>query len=99
MIEDKELLEDAIKHFKSLQKRYTREHNGKMCTKVAVALEAMEKQILKKPVRDNEWHFNLLCPCCNRKIADTEHRWDIQRQYLEEQKSRCSCGQAILWEE
>lgn len=64
---------------------------------IRLAIEALEKQIPKKPVRDNEWHFNLLCPRCNRKIADTEHLWDIQRQYLEEQEFRCPCGQAIDW--
>ena len=42
--------EEAIKHFRSLQKRYTREHNGKMCEKVALALKAMEKQVPKKPI-------------------------------------------------
>ncbi|MCQ2744568.1 MAG: hypothetical protein MJ230_07240 [bacterium] len=41
---------EAIKHFRSLQKRYTTEHNGKMCEKVALALEAMEKQVPKKPI-------------------------------------------------
>lgn len=32
----------TIKHFKSLQKRYTTEHNGQMCERVADALEALE---------------------------------------------------------
>lgn len=31
----------TIKHFESLQKRYTTQHNGQMCEKVADALEAL----------------------------------------------------------
>lgn len=31
----------TIKHFESLQKRYTTQHNGKMCERVADALEAL----------------------------------------------------------
>lgn len=34
-------LKKTIKHFESLQKRYTTQHNGKMCDRVADALEAL----------------------------------------------------------
>lgn len=34
-------LNKTIKHFESLQKRYTTQHNGKMCERVADALEAL----------------------------------------------------------
>lgn len=37
--------EKAIKHFESLQKRYTTQHNGKQCEYVKTALEAMKKQV------------------------------------------------------
>ena len=72
--------EEAIKHFKSLQKRYTKEHNGRMCEKVNLALEALEKQMPKKlksakcqlcnhyipmVVRDRKMRF---CPFCGQKI-------------------------------
>ena len=40
-----EMLERAIKHFEDLQKRYTREHNGKMCEYVKIALNAMYKEL------------------------------------------------------
>lgn len=33
----------TIKHFKSLQKRYTSQHNGQMCERVDDALEALER--------------------------------------------------------
>lgn len=38
------MLEEAIKHFESLQKRYTTQHNGKQCEYVKTALEAMRKE-------------------------------------------------------
>ena len=31
----------TIKHFEALQKRYKTQHNGKMCERVADALEAL----------------------------------------------------------
>lgn len=31
----------TIKHFESLQKRYTTQHNGQMCERVSDALEAL----------------------------------------------------------
>lgn len=31
----------TIKHFEALQKRYQTQHNGKMCERVADALEAL----------------------------------------------------------
>lgn len=99
-IEDKELLEDAINHFKSLQKRYTREHNGKMCTKVAVALESMEKQIPKKPIRQHEkyqrWYNDkFFCPSCGES-AET----DCGDPFANYGLDWCNhCGQAIDWSE
>ena len=43
----------TIKHFESLQKRYTTQHNGQMCERVADALEALyrfksQEDFLKK---------------------------------------------------
>ena len=34
-------VEKAIKHFESLQKRYTTQHNGKQCKLVETALDAL----------------------------------------------------------
>ena len=39
------MINKAIKHFEALQKRYTTQHNGKMCDYVAIALDAMKKQL------------------------------------------------------
>ena len=35
------MIEKTIRHFESLQKRYTKQHNGKMCEYVATALAAL----------------------------------------------------------
>lgn len=37
------ILEKSIKHFEGLQKRYTTQHNGKMCEMVDCALKTMNK--------------------------------------------------------
>ena len=80
--------EEAIKHFKSLQKRYTKEHNGRMCEKVNLALEALEKQIPKEPIEKFAFSDDIgtgLCPFCNEGVN--------------EEMNFCSyCGQALDWE-
>ena len=82
--------EEAIKHFKSLQKRYTKEHNGRMCEKVNLALEALEKQIPKKPLH---MHKNYYCPICK------EDGWMLWDDAIPNDMDKyCSkCGQAIDW--
>lgn len=83
--------EEAIKHFKSLQKRYTKEHNGRMCEKVNLALEALEKQIPKKPLHI---HKNYYCPICK------EDGWMLWDDAIPNDMDKyCGkCGQAIDWE-
>ena len=83
--------EEAIKHFKSLQKRYTKEHNGRMCEKVNLALEALEKQVPKKPLH---MHKNYYCPICK------EDGWMLWDDAIpNDMDEYCGkCGQAIDWE-
>ena len=82
--------EEAIKHFKSLQKRYTKEHNGRMCEKVNLALEALEKQIPKKPLH---MHKNYYCPICK------EDGWMLWDDAIPNDMDKyCGkCGHAIDW--
>ena len=84
--------EEAIKHFKSLQKGYTKEHNGRMCEKVNLALEALDKQIPKKPLH---MHKNYYCPICK------EDGWMLWDDAIPNDMDKyCGmCGQAIDWEE
>ena len=84
--------EEAIKHFKSLQKRYTKEHNGRMCEKVNLALEALEKQIPKKPLH---MHKNYYCPICK------EDGWMLWDDAIPNDMDKyCGkCGQALDWKE
>ena len=85
--------EEAIKHFKSLQKRYTKEHNGQMCEKVNLAIKALEKQIPKKPIiRKTKDYFGcvqyIMCPNCEKVDFGLT------------QPCFCRlCGQAIDWKE
>ena len=81
---------EAIKHFKSLQKRYTKEHNGRMCEKINLALEALEKQIPKKPLH---MHKNYYCPICK------EDGWMLWDDAIPNDMDKyCGiCGQAIDW--
>ena len=83
--------EEAIKHFKALQKRYTKEHNGQMCEKVNLTLEALEKQIPKKPLH---MHKNYYCPICK------EDGWMLWDDAIPNDMNKyCGkCGQAIDWE-
>ena len=82
--------EEAIKHFKSFQKRYTKEHNGRMCEKINLALEALEKQIPKKPLH---MHKNYYCPICKE---DGWMLWDDA--VPNDMDNYCGiCGQAIDW--
>ena len=87
---DRMTYEEAIKHFKSLQKRYTKEHNGRMCEKVNLALEALEKQIPKKPLH---MHKNYYCPSCK------EDGWMLWDDAIPNDMDKyCGiCGQAIDW--
>lgn len=51
-----------------------------------MAIEALEKQIPKKPYNDNEngVYEKEYCPTCHRSLFPNEHH--------------CKCGQAITWE-
>ena len=51
-----------------------------------LAIEALEKQIPKKPYKDNEngVYEKEHCPSCHRSLFPNDHH--------------CECGQAIDWE-
>lgn len=53
---------------------------------LALAIEALEKQIPKKPYKDNEngVYEKEHCPSCHRSLFPNDHH--------------CECGQAIDWE-
>lgn len=88
--------QEVLKHFNSLQKRYTTEHNGVMCEKVKVAVEAIEKQIPKKPKETDAYPHRLHCPYCtwtlcyNKENANSFRMMHMFRYCPE-------CGQAIDW--
>lgn len=70
----------TIKHFESLQKRYTTQHNGQMCERVADALKALyffksKEDYFEKMLDDAKTNIcnitNLPCcycqPICNSR--------------------------------
>lgn len=63
----------TIKHFESLQKRYTTQHNGQMCERVADALEALYRF-------KNQLENGVVVPPC--KVGDTVY-------FIENEQVRC----------
>ena len=55
-------------------------------TYAKLAIEALEKQVSKKPYKDNEngVYEKEHCPSCHRSLFPNDHH--------------CECGQAIDWE-
>ena len=98
------MLQKAIKHFESLQKRYTTQHNGKQCEYVKVALEAMRKRVPQIPVikitEKDEFGDSFIfwfCPDCNAKLEATPFE-DRHDEYLRIKPKSChNCQKLIDW--
>lgn len=106
------MLKESIKHFESLQKRYTTQHNGKQCEYVKTALAAMRKQDKLKvvPFKRTAHDFcNGVCehshyPCEHLKIYNKEYQYtDYKCPSCNKRVSDgtpdncCHCGQALEW--
>jgi len=52
-----------------------------------MAIEALEKQIPKKPIKDDEWGA-FFCPVCEYMLG----------KYYQGVLNYCDCGQKIDWE-
>lgn len=106
------MLKESIKHFESLQKRYTTQHNGKQCEYVKTALNAMRKQDKLKvvPFKRTAHDFcNGVCehshyPCDHLKIYNNEYQYtDYKCPTCNKVVSDgnpnncCHCGQALDW--
>lgn len=75
------IIEKAIKHFTSLQKRYTTQHNGKHCEYVKLALDAISKRVAQNPILIDG---RMRCPSCRGNVNSLNYYCD-------------ACGQAIKW--
>ena len=81
--------EEAIKNINALNAVCGQKglYDAEFESALALAIGALEKQIPKKPYKDNEngvyekWH----CPSCHRSLFPNDHH--------------CECGQAIVWED
>ena len=80
--------EEAIKNINALNAVCGQKglYDAEFKSALALAILALEKQIPKKPYKDNEngVYENEHCPSCHRSLFPNDHH--------------CECGQAIDWE-
>ena len=80
--------EEAIKNINALNAVCGQKglYDDEFESALALAIEALEKQIPKKPYKDNEngVYEKEHCPSCHRSLFPNDHH--------------CECGQAIDWE-
>lgn len=80
--------EEAIKNINALNAVCGQKglYDAEFESALALAILALEKQIPKKPYKDNEngLYEKEHCPSCHRSLFPNDHH--------------CECGQAIDWE-
>ena len=76
---------EAIENLKKLKSF----HNGSYGSSIRMAIEALEKQVPKKPI-ESKYGEQISCPHCSATLIYCLHSY--KGNYCEE------CGQAILWE-
>ena len=80
--------EEAIKNINALNAVCGQKglYDAEFKSALALAILALEKQIPKKPYKDNEngVYEKEHCPSCHRSLFPNDHH--------------CECGQAIDWE-
>lgn len=68
-----------------------------MCSaeEMKIAIEALEKQIPKKPLKQecDFFDFNLVCPECKNRIVNVWNKREYKPNYCH------YCGQALDWSE
>lgn len=81
--------EEAIKSINALNAVCSQKdfYDAEFESALALAIDALKKQIPKKPYKDNEngMYEKEHCPSCYRSLFPNDHH--------------CECGQAIDWEE
>nr|DAW76132.1 MAG TPA: Rad50 zinc hook motif [Bacteriophage sp.] len=81
----KKAIEFLRMHFEYLKERWKPHPDYNVLEAIRFAISAIEKQIPKKPYKDNEngIYEKECCPTCNRSLFPNDHH--------------CICGQAIDW--
>lgn len=81
----KKAIEFLRMHFEYLKERWKPYPDYNVLEAIRFAISAIEKQIPKKPYKDNEngIYEKECCPTCNRSLFPNDHH--------------CICGQAIDW--
>lgn len=81
--------EEAIKNINALNAVCSQKdfYDAEFESALALAIEALEKQMPKKPDKDNEngVYEKEHCPSCHRSLFPNDHH--------------CECGQAIDWKD
>lgn len=86
-------IEEAIKHAKEQKEIFGGTHKEFL----EMAIEALEKQVPKRPQQDEYFKHDYICSCCGEKLAESvDDDCDLQ----EEMAGWCPhCGQALDWSE
>lgn len=90
-ITDKIDVKEAIKMFQNLIFVENHKIAENHCRKLAI--EALEKQIPKKPLKQecDFFDFNLVCPECKNRIVNVWNKREYKPNYCH------YCGQALDW--
>ena len=84
--------QEALAWFKEELKDGKCSDNCRQCNAYEVAVEALEKQIAKKPIAQGKYSF--VCPVCKQDLGI--EREDIS-VYDMTPPRHCECGQALDW--
>lgn len=82
---NKQVLHNAIVHIKRGIEIAAKAMDEKAVEELTVTLEALEKQVRKKPISAGEEYSTYYCPCCRKHMIINQFNY-------------CpDCGQAIDW--
>lgn len=85
---------EAIENLKKLKSF----HNGSYGSSIRIAIEALEKQVPKKPIEYEDKYYG--CPTCgNVTMMKWERYPDIPMSKIYGLPYCLGCGQALLWED
>lgn len=86
----KELKEDRALYESDIVKTGDGTPEGQLMLAIDMAIEALEKQIPKKPKRDKEYPLGRVCPKCSAYLGNV--------QFMSSIDDYCMwCGQALDW--
>ena len=86
----KELKEDRALYESNIVEAGDGTPDGQLMLALDMAIEALEKQVTKKPERDEEYPLGRVCPKCCAYLGNV--------QFISSNHDYCErCGQALDW--